>query len=529
MVDIGILTIREDEFQAVLSVFPDGRQLVRRRRHYNLRDAHAGSGQLYRVAILRQIEQGNGEAQDAARDLLAEMSPRLLLVVGIAGGLPSDDYTLGDVIVSTRINDYSVEARKEGEEPSYSISGGPIAIEVASGVANLPAMNEELGAWASGLPERPPIDVEGAKIVGPPAWQDEVREKLRRHFGQGAPRQTVVKAGIIASSDRLVKDPNVLFPWLQTARHIAAVEMESGGVYRAVRERVPMVAIRGISDIVGLKRDDLWTKYACATAAAFTFAYLRTTPIAPAKSNAGPLNVGRAANQSSLAGVNPRLVDALELSSAAQRIVDELPSSWGVKLFLQVLEDEIAAARGLKRELTLGVFFGPFEHLDDIQASQWIGRHWRSIQVGSSNLAHLVGTSVNRAMNSSDSSKDVGAVVYVARSVAMGYREIINWTLAWRRVHVSEALERVVSVGPRFGVSLVEQIEGWVDTIRAKLQEAEPEQQREIEPDESEVRTRVIELRLDLPEGLLEEFMRELADVPKAIELRLKKEIESML
>ena len=40
-----------------------------------------------------------------------------------------------------------------------------------------------------------------------------------------------------------------------------------------------MLAIRGISDIVGLKRADAWTKYACASAAAFTRAFLRTRPI----------------------------------------------------------------------------------------------------------------------------------------------------------------------------------------------------------------------------------------------------------
>jgi nucleoside phosphorylase len=76
-----------------------------------------------------------------------------------------------------------------------------------------------------------------------------------------------------------MKDPAVLIPWLQTARKILAVEMESGGVYRAAQERCPMLAIRGISDIIGLRRSDTWTKYACASAAAFTRAFLRTRPV----------------------------------------------------------------------------------------------------------------------------------------------------------------------------------------------------------------------------------------------------------
>ena len=40
-----------------------------------------------------------------------------------------------------------------------------------------------------------------------------------------------------------------------------------------------MLSIRGLSDIVGLKRQDAWTKYACASAAAFARAYLRTRPV----------------------------------------------------------------------------------------------------------------------------------------------------------------------------------------------------------------------------------------------------------
>jgi nucleoside phosphorylase len=288
-IDIGILTIREDEFRAVLAAFPDGKELRKQRRHYNVRTADAGSGRSYRVAILRQLEHGNGEAQEAARDMIDELQPTLILVVGIAGGLPHDDFTLGDVVVSTRINDYSVEARKEGEAPSYNLSGGPIATHIAAGVANLPALEEELGDWVGGLPTRPRVDVAGAELKGPPEWQTEVRQKLVHHFADGRSRQPVATAGILASSDRLVKDPTVLFPWIQTARHLLAVEMESAGVYRAARDRAFMLAVRGISDIIGLKRDDGWTKYACASAAAFARAYLRTTPVAPKKTTASPM------------------------------------------------------------------------------------------------------------------------------------------------------------------------------------------------------------------------------------------------
>lgn len=283
IVDVGILTIRDDEFRAVLAALPDEDTVHRGRRDYSIRIAHTASGGRYRVAVLRQIEQGNGEAQDAARDMLDDLEPSLLLVVGIAAGLPSDDFTLGDVIVSTRVHDFSVEARKSKSRPTYSMSGGPIAKSITGSVANLAARERDLGPWNQALPPRPRVSwSREGQLYGPKAWQRQLKQMLEVHFGRGVPaRPPLFAAGAIASSDRLVKDPALLFPWITTTRHLLAVEMESGGAYRAARDRCPMLAIRGISDLVGLKRSDAWTKYACASAAAFAVAYLRTDPVPP--------------------------------------------------------------------------------------------------------------------------------------------------------------------------------------------------------------------------------------------------------
>ncbi|HWO18301.1 MAG TPA: PQQ-binding-like beta-propeller repeat protein [Kofleriaceae bacterium] len=281
--DIGILTIRPDEFRAVLDVFPRKAGIFKgKNREYTLRYADAGNGQRYTVAILRQIEQGNGEAQDAARDLLEDLAPKLMLVVGIAGAIPSEDVKLGDVVISTRIHDFTVEARKTGRAPTYAAKGGAISKALAAAIANLDARKDELGDWTARLPRQPTVTwTRKGQLYGPQKWQRELQEKLEHHYRKRSkPRAPELVAGTIASSDRLVKDPKLLFPWLATARDILAVEMESGGVFRAARERCPMLAIRGISDIVGLKRSDTWTKYACASAAAFTRAYLRTQPVA---------------------------------------------------------------------------------------------------------------------------------------------------------------------------------------------------------------------------------------------------------
>lgn len=56
LLDIGVLTIRDDEFRAVLKCFPDNRGMHKGRyREYALRIAAAGDGSRYRIAIQRQI------------------------------------------------------------------------------------------------------------------------------------------------------------------------------------------------------------------------------------------------------------------------------------------------------------------------------------------------------------------------------------------------------------------------------------------------------------------------------------------
>src|SRR5262249_39278858 len=155
---------------------------------------------------------------------------------------------------STRIHDFTVEARKAGAAATYDVTGGPIDKALAALVTNLAAREDELGDWTAHLPSQPPVSwrKEG-QLYGPADWQRELREKLEHHYGPDAARRVPsYTAGSIASSDRLVKDPDLLIDWLKHARSLLAIEMESGGVYRAARDRCPMLAIRGISDIVGL-------------------------------------------------------------------------------------------------------------------------------------------------------------------------------------------------------------------------------------------------------------------------------------
>ncbi|QRK07787.1 hypothetical protein JQX13_48735 [Archangium violaceum] len=282
-VDVGIITIKEEEMRAVLDRFPNETQVVCGQRDYNVIDFKTDADSSCRIAVLRCTEQGNGEAQEATRDLLEDLSPRWILVVGIAGGAPSEDFTLGDVIVSDRIHDLSLEAASAKGDREFSISGGPLNRAALRIISNLPVIEKKIEGWnlPSAIRQTPPvINPNKLSLYGDKDWKAKVRNAVAPLSGK-SPRIPQVKAGAIASSDRLVKDTELVRVWRKVARNIHAIEMESAGVYRAARERVPMFAIRGVSDIVGLKRSPEWTNYACQTAAAFMHALLRAGCIPP--------------------------------------------------------------------------------------------------------------------------------------------------------------------------------------------------------------------------------------------------------
>ncbi len=231
-VDFGIITVLEDELAAVVAQLPP-HGVFRGRRLYNLSRVETVSGDTYDVAIVRSLEPGTGEAAEVARDMIEELAPRWLLVVGIAASVFNAEVYLGDVVISSRIVDFTAEKVKADGEHHYAMSGGPIAREAAMVVANLPAL-----------------------MLGAEGWNQRGSEGSR------------FTAGVIASSGRMV-------------RGLKAIDMESAGVYRVASARdVPFLAIRGIAEIIGAS-NPVDRLRAAHSAARFTADFLRAGPIPP--------------------------------------------------------------------------------------------------------------------------------------------------------------------------------------------------------------------------------------------------------
>jgi hypothetical protein len=92
-IDFGIMTFREDEFMAVLKRMQP-KWVAFGNWHYNV--AEVAGNELYYAAIVRTYEQGQSDTQQVANYLINELDPSCLILVGIAGGKPESEFTLGD-------------------------------------------------------------------------------------------------------------------------------------------------------------------------------------------------------------------------------------------------------------------------------------------------------------------------------------------------------------------------------------------------------------------------------------------------
>jgi nucleoside phosphorylase len=334
--DVAILTMKAEEFGAALEVFSQEPSIFigpESLRQYNLRSTSAGGSHRYRLALVRLVDQGNGEALDAARDACAELRPALILLVGIAGAVPCTDLTLGDVMISLRVNDYTLHALKDGTPSEYAINGWPVETALARFVVNLQARQDEMGDWNGDLPDRPALDLAKLETYGPPVWQTRVRESIEHHFTQHPRARPKQIDGTLASSDALVKATDALTAWLATARDTRAIDMESAGVYRGTRGRCPMLTIRAMSDVVGLKRDESWVPYACAAAARFARAFLSIRPVEPGQMIEQQPNLGPAAPAASGVTVHNH-------GAVGQQIVTNGPATFNIAGTTQINKAE---------------------------------------------------------------------------------------------------------------------------------------------------------------------------------------------
>ncbi|WP_441288232.1 phosphorylase family protein [Sorangium sp. KYC3313] len=280
--DVGILTFQEDELEAIAARFP--RQgIVTGRRMYVISRLPLTEGASYTVAISRCVTTlGGGDAAEAVESFVEDLAPSLLLIVGIAAGMPSEDVTLGDVVVAT-----SIARASPAEIYSWTtLPTEPMHKNVLNWVSHLSAL--VLPSWNDEKFTGPapciPREIEADVLL-----KGVIQSSLEHHFlmhhqsplNCGEKRRAARSvAGVVAASDRVLDAAELGTLFRNAGRDIVAVEANSMSAYDAARaHQLPIISIRGVSEIVGLKRDPDWTRYACRMAASFARSFLSALPV----------------------------------------------------------------------------------------------------------------------------------------------------------------------------------------------------------------------------------------------------------
>jgi nucleoside phosphorylase len=192
------------------------------------------------------------DAAIRATDAAQRYRPRIVLLVGIAGGVASE-VALGDVLIATHLIDDIL-----GKTPPR----GPREVR-----------------WGHHTPDANLVD--HARHLSP-SW---VRLVSTARPQAGTP---TVCFGDVLSGGNVVASPKVLKNVKKVWPKIAGIEMEGGGVARALQTlAIPsgFLMIRGISDIAdaasNAKQKKRWRRYAADVAATFAVAFLRSGPLAP--------------------------------------------------------------------------------------------------------------------------------------------------------------------------------------------------------------------------------------------------------
>lgn len=280
-VDVAIITVREDEADALLSRLPSPRPVRRNGHLYSYARLTRTDGRTISIALVRLVEQGASDAQSTTENLLEDWRPRWILVVGIAGAVPSTELSLGDVLLASRLHAFAIGAVDPPGHLTFNDQGGPVARPVAEVLRILPNLKRDyLLGWNSteAIGERPRIRVKLADLYGSDAWRKQTAKALRSCRLRGHP---IALAGAIGTTPFVVKSPELVEDWQKTARSMLGFEMELAGVFAGARRHdpdYPVLAIRGISDVIGCQRNPDWTAFACNSAASLCVSLLANVP-----------------------------------------------------------------------------------------------------------------------------------------------------------------------------------------------------------------------------------------------------------
>jgi nucleoside phosphorylase len=271
-VDIALITILPEEYQAVLNYLDRHRHAGGTREQPNLYAWELGEvisesyGAPYQVVVAMAVRPGTNSALVVTKDTVERWKPRYVLLIGIAGGLRPEELKKGDVVVADVIYGYEYGKMLRSFKPRHHFTD---------------QVDTSLLGAAQALKS------------SQPGWMRKIRSQPP---AEGT--TPVVKVGTVASGDKVVDDLSSRYirSILRSWPGLWAVEMEGAGLaaaIRAVRDAGGVVSytmVRGISDLprtgqetgassgsAQTRERDAWKSFAAEAAACFAIECVRRT------------------------------------------------------------------------------------------------------------------------------------------------------------------------------------------------------------------------------------------------------------
>jgi nucleoside phosphorylase len=285
-VDFLIVTALVEERDAVLSKLPVPQAQPPSEddvRHYYTATVDAkwsdSTTCVYSVALVSLANMGRLQAAATAQDAIRRWRPRIVMLVGIAGGLESSGVGLGDILIADLIVDYELQKLTEGRHrigwlqrvlSLFGIGRHQRIVEHRAQIRwNAHPVDQRLLEFAMNFPPdkwHPLVGISRPQ-AGEPGWHK----------------------GTVATGDKVIAVNDVLESYKkQSWSKLIGVEMEAGGVALVAHQspaRPGFFMVRCVSDLLANKNQakvEAWRDYACDVAAAYAIAIIRNGPLPPA-------------------------------------------------------------------------------------------------------------------------------------------------------------------------------------------------------------------------------------------------------
>ncbi|MBN2591294.1 MAG: 5'-methylthioadenosine/S-adenosylhomocysteine nucleosidase [Sedimentisphaerales bacterium] len=244
-IDVAILTALPLELQAFLRHGGPWRRLESDRFpgriYYHFRTQFGVS-----IIAACSLSIGQLSAALAARDLIDEWKPTVLILIGIAAGI-NKEVRLGDIVVSDQIVDYELgKVSPGGVTPRWSVyRSDPVLLSKLTDYRD--------ASWIADI------------AVPRPDGQTGLIPRILR--------------GVVLSGNKVIADKKTAGAIGSIWPHAHAIEMEGAGIAAAVHGSTmttSFIMVKAICDYANKLKNDNWQPYAAEVAAAFTSSFILT-------------------------------------------------------------------------------------------------------------------------------------------------------------------------------------------------------------------------------------------------------------